>query len=115
VESDRAINQAQHVLERLDAMEGEQVWESGTLLFKARYDKESWNALQQLRRHSYGVLLSRELRSINYKSSYYFSPDGHYFIVQFNSTFTNKQGTVETVILNAGNPTTWEIVDILLN
>lgn len=115
MESDRAIREAQQILEQLDVMEGEQVWESGTLLFQARYNKESWTALQQVRRLSYGAPLSRELRTVNHKSSYYFSPDGSYFIVQFLSAFSNKQETVETVILDANDPTSWKIVDIRMN
>ncbi len=115
MESDRAISEAQQILEQLDIMEGEQVWESGTLLFKTRYNKESWTALQQVRRLSYGVPLSRELRTVNYKPSYYFSPDGSYFIVQFISAFSNKQETVETVVLDANDPTSWKIVDIRVN
>lgn len=115
MDSARAISEARHLLEHLDAMEWEQVWEAGTLLFKTRYNKEDWIALRQVRQLSYGALLSREFRSLNSKPSFYFSPDGHYVIVQFTSAFMNKQKTVETVVLDASNPANWKVVDIRLN
>ncbi len=114
-ESAKAISEAQLFLEHLDAMDGAYVWSAGTPIFQARYDQDKWITLQQLLRMSYGALVSRQLKAIHYKQSYYSAPDGYYIIVQFDSSFTNKQKMVETVILDAGDPVLWKIIDLRLN
>ena len=51
-------------------------------------------------RTAYGALSSRQLHRISYRQTYSLSPDGQFVIVQFESSYTNKTDTIETVVLD---------------
>ena len=48
-------------------------------------------------RRPLGNVVSRQLRSRTYATELPGAPDGEYVVIQFNTTFENKQVAVETV------------------
>ena len=44
-----------------------------------------------------GKLISRKFKSATYATSLPGAPDGHYVVIQFNTSFENKKSGIETV------------------
>ncbi len=70
--------------------------------FKSDLD---WQKRQKALRFAYGSLENRNFRRVNYRESYYRSPDGQYAIVQFTSHFRNKSRTIETIVFDCSDET----------
>jgi uncharacterized protein (UPF0297 family) len=97
---DRLINQAASFLEQLDQAQYGDAWHTMSFLFQDLNSQDQWLNRQQTIRTAYGALSARQLDDINYRQGYNLSPDGLYVVVKFNSGFTNKADTTESVILD---------------
>lgn len=97
--TDAAVQAAERFVERLDNGSYQQLWQEATPLFQALNPAEKWTARQQLIRTAYGPRLSRQFHRLDQRNNFALSPDGHYCIVQFESSFQNKQYTIETIVL----------------
>jgi TM2 domain-containing membrane protein YozV len=56
-----------------------------------------------------GALKTREVKSSRYKTSVPGAPDGEYVIIQFNTSFENKQSAVETVTPMREKDGSWRV------
>lgn len=72
-------------------------WNEASELFKAHVTKDEWQSALKATRSPLGNLVSRKLKSANYTKSLPGVPDGEYVVLQFETSFENKQAAVESV------------------
>jgi len=72
-------------------------WRDSSEFFKNVIKKEHWEKSMLTIRKPLGKLLSRQLKSKNYRTSLPGAPDGEYVVIQFDSSFENKKKAVETI------------------
>jgi hypothetical protein len=92
-----AIEPAQVWLREIDAGHSAQSWTNAAAVFQQAITSEKWvEAVQQVRK-PLGPLVSRELKSAQELTSLPGAPDGRYIVMQFETSFANKNAAVETV------------------
>jgi hypothetical protein len=74
-----------------------QSWDEAAQLFKGAVTKDKWQDALHATRDPLGKLVSRKLKSADYKTSLPGVPDGQYVVLQYDSSFEHKQSAVETV------------------
>lgn len=72
-------------------------WDNAAAYFKKAVTKKQWEQSLNAVRKPLGSTLSRKLKSATYATSLPGAPDGEYVVIQFNTSFQNKQSAVETV------------------
>jgi len=72
-------------------------WQEASQIFKGAVTKEQWQGALQGVRGPLGKLLSRKLKSATYTKTLPGAPDGEYVVIQYETSFENKQSAVETV------------------
>ena len=72
-------------------------WKQAASAFRKAVTAEQWGAALNASRGSYGKLLSRALKSAEYRTSLPGAPDGEYVVLQYDSSFERKKTAVETV------------------
>jgi hypothetical protein len=72
-------------------------WKEAASAFRKAVTAEQWSAALSASRGSYGKLLSRTLKSAEYRTSLPGAPDGEYVVLQYDSSFEHKKSAVETV------------------
>ncbi len=72
-------------------------WQEASQLFKAAVTKEQWQGALHGVRDPLGKVLSRKLKSATYTKTLPGAPDGEYVVLQYETSFENKQSAVETV------------------
>jgi hypothetical protein len=84
-------------LQLVDAGEYEKSWNEAADYFKGAVSKEDWEKSLEAGRKPLGKLLSRTVTSAKYATSLPGAPDGEYVVIQYETSFENKQSAVETV------------------
>lgn len=72
-------------------------WEEAAKLFKGAVTKDQWKQAAAGVRGPLGRVISRKVKSREYKEKVPGAPDGKYVIVQFDTVFDKKSSAVETV------------------
>jgi len=72
-------------------------WDASSKRFQAGITREKWSSALVSVRTPLGAMVSRHVRSAEYRTSLPGVPDGKYVVVQFESSFQNKKQAVETV------------------
>lgn len=72
-------------------------WKETAEYFRNAVKQEQWTESIQAIRKPLGKPVSRKMKSTSYKTSLPGAPDGEYVIIQFETSFTNKKNTIETV------------------
>lgn len=81
-----------------DTIEAKRVrLEGAAAYFKKAVDQPGWQKQLDAARTPLGKLISRTLKSAKYATSLPGAPDGEYVVIQFDTSFQNKQSAVETV------------------
>mgnify|MGYP006306216445 CR=1 FL=1 len=114
-DSQACAEQAQIYLEQLDAFAFDRVWQAFTPLYQSLYDPQAWQRQQKALRKAYGPLVVRNLARVTCRETFYHAPDGKYCLVQFTTSFVNKQHAVETVVLDGLVPGLWPIAELRAN
>ena len=92
-----ALRPAQAWLAVVDAGDYVGSWNAAAGYFRNAIGKERWRQTLEGVRRPLGNVVSRQLRSRTYATELPGAPDGEYVVIQFNTTFENKQVAVETV------------------
>lgn len=92
-----AIAAAQQWLELVDASHYGQSWKQAAEYFRARVSKTDWRDAMVAVRKPLGRLKSRKLLRATCQTSLPGAPNGQYVVIQFETSFENKQAAVETV------------------
>ena len=56
-----------------------------------------------------GKLVSRKVKSASYATSLPGEPDGHYVVIEFNTTFENKKSGIDTVTPKMDKDGMWRV------
>jgi len=72
-------------------------WTSAASLFKGLVDQGQWEKQLNGVRTPLGKVLSRKLKAVRFATKLPGAPDGQYVVVQYDTSFANKQGAVETI------------------
>ena len=73
-------------------------WDAAAKLFQQAVTKDQWRQASSAVREPLGKLISRKVKSREYKEQVPGAPDGKYVIIQYDSVFENKASAVETVV-----------------
>jgi len=92
----------------IDAGRWDESWTSAGTLFQSRMAEPSWAPAIQPVRDPLGAVSSRSMLSVASTTSLPGTPDGHYRVVQFKTSFANKKDATETVVL-ACEPAGWKV------
>jgi len=92
-----AVAVAEKWLTMVDKGKYAESWKEAAEYFKAAVKQEQWEQSLQVVRKPLGKLVSRKVKSANYKTSLPGAPDGEYVVIQFETSFENKKTGIETV------------------
>jgi uncharacterized protein DUF4019 len=92
-----ATSAAESWLKLVDEGQYEASWTNAASVFRGAVTSEAWGTAIRGLRGQLGKLVSRKLASAQYTTSVPGAPDGKYVIIQFQTSFENKESAVETV------------------
>lgn len=92
----------------LDAGRWPESWRSAGAAFRSRIGSEQWSSTILTVRAPLGQAASRRLMSVTATTTLPNEPAGQYEIVQFQTDFAGKPGSVETVVLTREG-STWKV------
>jgi len=72
-------------------------WNQAAGLFKAAVTKEQWQNTVKAVRVPLGKVMVRKLKSKQYTKTLPGAPDGEYVVIQYETTFEQKQSAIETI------------------
>jgi len=72
-------------------------WNQASGFFKAAVTQEQWQQSLRAFRPPLGKVVARKLKSKQYTRTLPGAPDGEYVVIQYETTFENKQSATETV------------------
>jgi hypothetical protein len=92
-----AISAAEKWLITVDAGKYAESWQETSEFFRNTVKKEKWEQLMREGRKPLGKLVSRTIKSKIYVTLLPGAPKGEYVVIQFTTSFENKNNTIETV------------------
>lgn len=92
-----AVTAAENWLAKVDEARYAESWKGAAELFRKAVTQAQWDQSLQAARQPLGKRLTRKLKSSTYSTTLPGAPDGEYVVIQFDSSFENKQAAVETV------------------
>ena len=104
-----AQESAQTWLDLIDRSEYTNSWSEAAVYFQNNVTKEGWSKTLQGVRQPLGKTVSRHLASSQYDTSLPGAPDGEYVVIQYNTSFNNKQSAIETVTLMLNRDRQWKV------
>jgi hypothetical protein len=106
---DQGVKAAEEWLSLVDQGEYEASWEEAAALFKTAVTVEQWRQALNAARKPLGELKSRKLKNAEYATSLPGAPDGEYVVIQFDTTFSNKESAVETITPMKDEDGVWRV------
>jgi uncharacterized protein DUF4019 len=94
---DAAEKAAAAWLAQIDAGKYATSWKEASAYFRGAVSEKSWSDALTGTRKPLAKLLTRKLAHGQSATSLPGAPDGTYFVMQFDASFSNKKGAVETV------------------
>ena len=104
-----AIAVAKEWVALVDTGKYKESWEAAAGYFKTAVPEEQWVQSIPAVREPLGKVLSREVVSAAYKTSLPGAPDGEYVVVQFATSFENKETAGETITPMIDEDGTWRV------
>ncbi|OEU52871.1 MAG: hypothetical protein BA871_13930 [Desulfuromonadales bacterium C00003096] len=104
-----AITAAEQWLSLVDSGKYGKSWKQAAENFRGSVSKVAWRDSMMAARKSLGRLKSRSVLNSDYKTSLPGAPDGEYVIIQFETSFENKQTAVETVTPMLEKDGSWRV------
>jgi hypothetical protein len=105
-----AVASAESWLGLVDKGEYAESWKEAATYFRNNVSEQKWDQAMQGMRKPLGKLASRKVKTAVYKTSLPGAPDGEYVMMQFDSSFANKNSAVETVTDVLGRDGKWRAV-----
>lgn len=84
-------------------------WEQASQFFKAAVTKEQWQSALRASRDPLGKVLSRNLKSATFTKTLPGAPDGAYVVIQYDSSFEQKQVAMETATAMLDKDGKWKV------
>jgi hypothetical protein len=104
-----ALSAAKKWLVVIDEGKYPESWREAASYFRNAVNQEQWERSLQAHRKPLGKLVSRKVKSKDYKTSLPGAPDGEYVVIQFETSFENKKRAVETVTPMIDDDGKWRI------
>jgi hypothetical protein len=108
VEED-AVKAAEQWLTLVDAGRYVESWENSAAYLRKAVTKERWEESLNPVREPLGEVVSRSVKSAEYADSLPGAPDGDYVVIQFQTSFENKNVAVETVTPMKDSDGVWRV------
>jgi hypothetical protein len=80
-----------------DAGKYAETWDEAAAYFKNAITKERWVNAMKSTRAPLGAVRARKLKSATYTKTLPGVPDGEYVVIQYDTSFENKESAVETI------------------
>ncbi len=106
---EQATTAAQAWLGLLDGQEFDESWKMAGKLLKGAVAQEEWTAKLSVTLGPLGRKTSRGVKSSEYSTTMPGAPDGEYVLIQFDTSFENKQSAVETVVMMKESDGLWRV------
>ena len=84
-------------------------WEQAARLFKGAVKQADWKQMAAGVRGPLGKVVSRKLKSRDYREKLPGAPDGRYVVIQYDTVFEHKASAVETVTPMADPDGAWRV------
>ena len=84
-------------------------WKEAAQYFKNAVKQEQWEQSLQAVRNPLGKLISRKVNSETYMTSLPGAPNGEYVVIQFETSFENKESAIETVTPMMDKDAKWRV------
>jgi hypothetical protein len=94
---DKALEATKAWLALIDEGRYGESWDTAAVYFKKAILKDKWEQTLTAVRKPLGKVISRELKSKIYRKALPGAPDGEYMVIQFITSFENKNSAIETV------------------
>lgn len=88
---------AEQWLGLIDNGKFEESWQNAASYFKSAVTEAQWKASIEAVRKPLGKVVSRKLKTARYTKTLPGAPDGEYVVLQYDTSFANKQQAVETI------------------
>jgi len=106
---DAAIEAAESWLKLIDEDKYSESWEQAAEFFKKYVSREQWKNSLDMARKPLGKTILRKVINSTYTTTLPGAPDGRYVVIQFESSFENKQNAVETVTPMLDSESRWRV------
>jgi hypothetical protein len=107
--TDDAVNAAEAWLKLVDSGQYKASWSEAAIFFRERVKAEDWVKMVELVRKPFGNVEERKLLTASYVTSLPGAPDGEYVVIQFQTTFSNKKNSVETITPMKNTDGKWRV------
>lgn len=104
-----AILAARNWLNLIDTGKYDESWEKAAPFFKNAVDKNEWVKSLESLRGPLGKVIERRVEMSQYRTELPGAPDGEYVLIQFNTSFKNKENAIETVTPMKCEDGTWKV------
>jgi len=104
-----AVSAAEKWLVVIDKGKYSESWQEAANYFRNAVKQEQWEQSLQAHRKPLGKVVSRKVKSHDYKTSLPGAPDGEYVVIQFETSFENKKRSIETVTPMIDDDGKWRV------
>lgn len=105
----KALEAAQSWLTMVDNGRYTDSWEAAAQYFRTAVAKEQWQQSLNAVRKPLGKVLKRTVKSKQYATSLPGAPDGHYVVIQYETSFAHKNAAIETITPMLDRDGTWRV------
>ena len=106
--TDTAEKGAESWLALVDKGDYEASYDQASSMFKSALTQDKWVGTLKTVRSPLGKLDSRKLLHAQYTTQLPGAPDGEYVVIQYQTSFENKQEAVETVVMQREKDGQWK-------
>jgi hypothetical protein len=105
----KAVESSKTWLKLIDDGQYSKSWETAAELFKNALTEEQWNQSLNAVRKPLGKVIRRNMKSKQYMTSLPGAPDGEYVVIQYETSFENKNAAIETVTPMLDKDKKWRV------
>jgi hypothetical protein len=108
-EETEAIAAAKAWLALVDDGKYDESWSEAATYFRNAVEKAKWQQQMEAFRDPLGEITSRTVKNAKYYTSLPGAPDGEYVVIQFETSFANKEEAIETVTPMRDDDGSWRV------
>jgi hypothetical protein len=97
--SDAGVHAANAWLKLVDQRKYAQSWQDASSFFRSQISQDRWESRINEVRTPLGPLVARKLSVAEPTTTLPGSPDGHYLVLQYQSSFAQQRSAIETVVM----------------
>jgi ketosteroid isomerase-like protein len=107
--TEAAVKSVESWLALVDSGDYAASWRQAAEYFKNAVTEERWRQAVAAVRGPLGAVVTRKLKATQEATELPGAPDGQYVVIQFDTTFDNKKGAVETVTAMKQDDGSWRV------